>query len=99
MKFNIMKPMRMPVAYSAAELRRWHIEEEYHPGKWRPTRSCGYSRPWLSLEGWRTRFVLAWRVFIDKNDCVYWGEKCGEWKNNDIKYRDITEKGFGKITP
>jgi hypothetical protein len=90
--------MRHPNVYSAAELRRWHIEEEYHPDKWRPARARAIKPDrrewWMWL---KRRFVLAWRVFVGRCDVVYWGDNSGEWTNHQVKYRDAVDKSFGKL--
>lgn len=93
------QPWRMPTAYSAHELRQWHVEEEYHPDKWRPARPCRRAgSPW-KWECWRVRFVLAWRVFTGRNDCVYWGNMSGQWKNDQVKYRDAVTRPTAKLSP
>lgn len=58
---------RAPDTFSALELKNWPNEEEYAPGKWRPSRCC----PFTSFQLWR-RIKIAWRVFTGKIDGVYW---------------------------
>lgn len=48
------------------------------------------------------RVRIAWRVFTGRYDAVNWGEKSGEWTNDQIRYVDCTEPGFrvsGKDQP
>ena len=75
--------MRYPNIYSATELRHWHIEEEYEPGKCRSG-------------GWLRRINLAWSVFTGRRDAIHWGNRSGEWKNDQQNYRDCTHPDFGK---
>lgn len=81
--------MRNPTVYSASEIATWHVSEEYEPGKWRPARPW----PWYGHQ-WRYRLRLAWRVFTGQYDALNWGDNSGLWKNSEVNYRDITEKGF-----
>ena len=86
--------MRSPSRYTASEIATWHVSEEYEPGRWRPARPCPIYRPWVSWEGWRIRFIFAWRVFTGRCDILDWGNQSGEWSNAEVQYRDLTEKGF-----
>jgi len=88
--------MRQPSAYSANEIKGWPTEEEFEPGKWRPARPCAFSFGILSWSGWKQRFRLAWRVFTGRSDVLYWGAQSGEFNNDAVKYRDITDPQFTK---
>ena len=83
--------MRYPNVYSASELRHWHVEEEYEPGKWRPARPCE-----CRSGGWLRRLKLAWSVFTGRRDAVHWGNRSGEWKNHQQNYRDCTHPDFSR---
>lgn len=58
---------RAPDVFSAYELKTWPNDEEYAPGKWRPSRCC----PFSSFQLIR-RFRIAWRVLIGRYDAVNW---------------------------
>ena len=79
--------MRVPVAYTATEIVNWTISEEYQPGKWRPSRCCGFD----GLRHMKMRLRLTWSVFTGRNDVLVWGEKSG--KDGKIQ-RDCTQRGF-----
>ena len=84
---NNMK--RTPIVYSASEIATWPTSEEFHPNLWRPARPCPITGLRLKM-----RLRIAWWVFIGKYDALSWGVLSGEWKNNQVNYRDLTEKGF-----
>lgn len=84
--------MRIPLVYSASEIVTWHISEEYAPGKWRPARPCGFN--YWNIEWIKYRFRILWKVFIGKYDVINWGNECGEKRNCDINYRDVTHPEF-----
>jgi hypothetical protein len=81
--------MRNPTVFTAAEIANWHIAEEYEPGKWRPARCC----PFYGLRI-KERLKAAWKVFTGEWDALTWGEKSGEWSNDQVKYRDCMEPNF-----
>lgn len=83
--------MRYPNTHSASEIRNWHVEEEYEPGKWRPARGCE-----CRSGGLLRRFKIAWSVFIGKRDAIHRGKQSGEWTNSQVNYRDITHTQFRK---
>lgn len=85
---------RLPARYTAREIATWHVSEEYEPGCWRPARPCGIYRSWRSWEGYVIRWKSAWSVLTGRCDILDWGDNSGEWDNSQVKYRDITEKGF-----
>ncbi len=58
---------RAPDTFSALELRNWSCDEEYAPGKWRPSRCLPFSAFQL-----KRRIKIAWAVFTGKMDAVYW---------------------------
>lgn len=80
--------MRVPIAYTATEIVQWHISEEYEPGKWRPSRCCGFGS---LVSHVKMRLRLTWSVFTGRNDVLCWGDKSG--LNGTIQ-RDCTEPGF-----
>lgn len=86
--------MRSPSVHTAQEIAGYPTSEEYAPGKWRPARPCPFYYGALSWEGWRKRFILAWRVFTGRCDVLSWGEKSGEWSNDQCQYRSITHPEF-----
>lgn len=86
--------MRSPSRYTASEIAGWHVSEEFEPGRRRPARPCPIYRPILSWENWRQRLTFAWRVFTGRCDILDWEPRSGEWKNDQIAYRDITDKRF-----
>jgi hypothetical protein len=59
--------MRLPICYTATEMRHYPTDEEYAPGHWRPARPCQ-----SEIFGLRRRFVMAWRVFIGQCDVLSW---------------------------
>lgn len=79
--------MRVPIAYTATEIVNWHIAEQYEPGKWRPSRCCGFD----GIRHWKMRLRLAWSVWTGRNDVLVWGDKSGL---NGYTQRDCTERGF-----
>jgi hypothetical protein len=80
---------RIPTVYSATDIATWHVSEEHEPGVWRPARPC-------AIKGWRfmERLRAAWMVFTGKWDALRWGNNSGEWSNQQVNYRDLTEPGF-----
>jgi hypothetical protein len=79
--------MRCPVVYSATELNQWHLSEEYAPGKWRPSRCCGF---WDS-RNIKQQLRCAWMVLIGRYDAVNWGDSSGERK---FRFKDCTDPEF-----
>ena len=83
---------RTPLVYTPTEIKTWHVEEEYLPGKWRPARPCGFR----GVKYFAMRVRIAWSVFIGKYDALNW-QGTGEKPANKTKYRDCTEPGFGSF--
>ena len=57
---------RTPLVYTPTEIKTWHVEEEYLPGKWRPARPCGFR----GVKYFAMRVRIAWSVFIGKYDAL-----------------------------
>ena len=74
LRIGDVKFMRVPLVYSASEINRWHISEQFQPGKWRPARCCGF---W-TFRHVRQQLRVAWRVLIGRYDALNWGDGSGE---------------------
>ena len=87
--------MRVPLVYTALELRQWHVDEKTESGQWIPARPC----PFYGVGYMMMRLRITWRVFIGRYDAMNW-QGTGERSSQEATYRDILSPDFWtKSTP
>lgn len=86
---------RVPLVYTASEIVRWTVSQEYAPGKWRPARPCGFCS--FSWDHLKMRFKIAWHVFIGRYDALNW-QGTGGLPNSKAKYKDCLDPDFQLVT-